>query len=94
MLPTSMSFSVAPLTAAVRLSLLVSLGGMLSVTPLAALAQEEGVVSEKKWFPLSKGGDYRKWILEKGSSMEELDLVKKFLGREFNSKAFLKELGV
>lgn len=46
MLPTSMSFSVAPLTAAVRRSLVVSLGGMLSVAPLAALAQEERVAND------------------------------------------------
>lgn len=46
MLPTSMSFSAAPLTAAVRRSLVVSLGGMLSVAPLAALAQEERVAND------------------------------------------------
>ncbi len=46
MLPTSMSFSVAPLTAAVRRSLVVSLGGMLSAAPLAALAQEERVAND------------------------------------------------
>lgn len=46
MLPTSMSFSVVPLTAAVRRSLVVSLGGMLSVAPLAALAQEERVAND------------------------------------------------
>lgn len=46
MLPTSMSFSVAPLTAAVRRSLLVSLGGILSVAPLVAFAQEERVAND------------------------------------------------
>lgn len=46
MLPTSMSFSVAPLTAAVRRSLVVSLGGMLSVAPFAVLAQEERVAND------------------------------------------------
>lgn len=46
MLPTSMSFSVAPLTAAVRRSLVVSLGGMLSVAPLAVLAQEERIAND------------------------------------------------
>ena len=39
------------------------------------------------------GGDYRKWILEKGSSMEEIDLVKNFLGREPTNDAFLEEIG-
>ncbi len=46
MLPTSMSFSVAPLTVAVRRSLVVSLGGMLSVAPLAVLAQEERIAND------------------------------------------------
>jgi len=41
-----MSFSVAPLTAAVRRSLVVSLGGMLSVAPFAVLAQEERVAND------------------------------------------------
>jgi len=50
--------------------------------------KKEGLLNKKT------GGDYRKWILEKGSSMEELDLVKKFLGRDPNNRAFLKELGV
>lgn len=40
------------------------------------------------------GADYRSWILEKGSSMEPIDLIQGFLGREPNSKAFLEEIGV
>lgn len=40
------------------------------------------------------GVAYRNWILEKGSSMEEMDLVKGFLGRKPNNKAFLKSIGV
>ena len=40
------------------------------------------------------GADYRKWILEKGSSMDELELVKGFLKRKPNNKAFLKSIGV
>lgn len=39
------------------------------------------------------GKHYRKWILEKGSSMEEIDLVKGFLERKPNNKAFLKSIG-
>lgn len=38
------------------------------------------------------GGNYRRWILEKGSSMEEIELVKKFLGRKPGDRAFLKEI--
>ena len=40
------------------------------------------------------GYDYRTWILEKGSSMKEVDLVTSFLGRKSNNKAFLKSIGV
>lgn len=40
------------------------------------------------------GKEYRKWILEKGASMEEMDLVRGFLGREPNNSAFLRELGM
>jgi len=40
------------------------------------------------------GLEYRKWILEKGSSMEEMEIIKKFLGRKPNNKAFLKEIGL
>ena len=38
--------------------------------------------------------EYRKWILEPGGSMEEEDLVKGFIGREPNNKAFLQSLGI
>lgn len=34
------------------------------------LTQKEGVISEKKWFPLSKGGDYRKWY---GNNLSVVD---------------------
>jgi thimet oligopeptidase len=37
---------------------------------------------------------YRKEILEKGATMEEIDMLRNFLGREPNSDAFLKSLGV
>ena len=40
------------------------------------------------------GKAYRQWILEKGSSMEEIDLVRGFLGREPNNKAFLESIGL
>lgn len=40
------------------------------------------------------GQEYRRHILEPGSSREAIDLVKDFLGRKPNSKAFLKELGL
>ncbi len=50
--------------------------------------EKEGIMNKKT------GADYKKWILEKGGSMEEIDLVKGFLGRAPNNKAFLKEIGV
>ena len=40
------------------------------------------------------GLDYRKWILEPGGSINPLELVKGFLGREPNEEAFLKSLGL
>lgn len=40
------------------------------------------------------GRDYRTWILEKGGSRKEMELVKGFLGRNPNNKAFLKEIGL
>lgn len=49
---------------------------------------KEGVMNQKT------GTDYRQWILEKGSSQEELDLVRGFLGRDPNNEAFIKELNL
>src|SRR3989338_6759329 len=49
---------------------------------------KEGILNKKT------GSDYKKWILEKGGSMNEMDLVKGFLGRTPSNKAFLKEIGV
>ena len=40
------------------------------------------------------GARYRKFILERGNMEEPLDLLRKFLGREPNSKAFLEKLGI
>lgn len=49
--------------------------------------EKEGVLNTKT------GREYRQWILEKGSSTEELDLVKGFLKRKPNNKAFIKAIG-
>ena len=49
---------------------------------------KEGILNKKT------GADYKKWILEKGGSEDELGLVKGFLGRTPNDEAFLKEIGV
>lgn len=48
---------------------------------------KEGLLNPKT------GRDYRHWILEKGSSEEEMDLVRGFLGRKPNNKAFIKSIG-
>jgi Zn-dependent oligopeptidase len=37
---------------------------------------------------------YKKTILEKGSSEEEIDMLRNFLGREPNSDAYLKSIGL
>jgi thimet oligopeptidase len=50
--------------------------------------KQEGLLSKET------GRDYRRWILEKGSSMDEMDLVRGFLGREPDSRAFLEEIGL
>lgn len=50
--------------------------------------EKEGIMNKKT------GADYKKWILEKGGSMEELNLVKGFLGRTPSNKAFLKKIGI
>jgi thimet oligopeptidase len=40
------------------------------------------------------GISYRKNILEKASTMEEMDMLRNFLGREPNSNAFLQSMGI
>ena len=42
----------------------------------------------------SEGRRYRKTVLERGGSKDEMELLIEFLGREPNSKAFLGELGI
>jgi len=49
--------------------------------------EKEGIMNKKV------GADYKKWILEKGGSQDEIDLVKNFLGHKPSNKAFLKEIG-
>ena len=48
----------------------------------------EGVLDPKV------GMDYRKKILEVGSSRDEIESVKDFLGRVPNNKAFLQDMGL
>ena len=40
------------------------------------------------------GMEYRKWILERGSSQDEMSLVDGFLGRKASNEAFLKQMGL
>lgn len=49
---------------------------------------KEGILNKKT------GANYKKWILEKGGSIDELELIKGFLGRKPSNKAFLKEIGI
>ena len=53
-----------------------------------SLFQEHGLFNKEL------GMKWRKEVLEKGSSEDELQLIKNFLGRKPSDKAFLKELGV
>lgn len=48
---------------------------------------KEGVLNPKT------GREYRRHILEKGSSDKEINLVRNFLGRKPNNKAFLRSIG-
>lgn len=64
---------------------------------LWALVYAQDAFSEFEKAGLSNpeiGMRWRKEVLEKGSSEDELQLVKNFLGRKPSDKAFLKELGV
>ena len=53
-----------------------------------SIFKNEGILNPKT------GLRYRQIILEKGGTEEPLDLVKKFLGREPNSDAFLRSMGI
>lgn len=50
--------------------------------------EKEGLLNNKT------GLDYAKWILEPGGSQDPYELIKGFLGREPNSEAFLKSIGL
>jgi thimet oligopeptidase len=50
--------------------------------------KENGIMDQKTGLKL------RKLVLEKGSTVEEMDIVKDFLGREPNEQAFLKSIGL
>ncbi len=55
---------------------------------LFSVFQKNGVMD------VATGIRYRKDILEKASTMEEMDMLRNFLGREPNNKAFLASLGI
>jgi Zn-dependent oligopeptidase len=40
------------------------------------------------------GRDYRRRILERGGTADGIDLLRHFLGREPNNRAFLANLGI
>jgi len=41
-----------------------------------------------------EGRRYRRTVLEKGGSMDEMKFLKEFLGREPSTEAFYRELGL
>ena len=49
---------------------------------------------KKEPMSVSEGRRYRKTVLERGASKDEMEVLIEFLGREPNSKAFLEELGI
>ena len=50
--------------------------------------ESEGLLNPKT------GDEYLRWILQPGGSQDPYDLIKNFLGREPNSDAFLKSIGL
>ncbi len=50
--------------------------------------REAGVISPEV------GSRYREEILAKGSSVEEADIARRFLGRKFSDKAFIEDIGL
>jgi len=50
--------------------------------------QENGVMDQ------NTGLKFRKVVLERGSTIDEMEMVKEFLGREPNEKAFIKSIGL
>ena len=52
------------------------------------------IFKEKGILDPNTGFRYRKIILEKGGTVDPLELVKEFLGREPNSDAFLRSMGI
>jgi len=47
---------------------------------------------EKNMLGPKVGARYRETILAQGGQEEEMEMVRKFLGRELNNKAFLEEI--
>ena len=60
-----------------------------------AYAEDIFTKFEKNGFMDTKTGvEYRKKILAPGGSLDPVDMVKRFLGREMNTDAFMKSLGL
>ncbi|MEK6555323.1 MAG: M3 family metallopeptidase, partial [Bdellovibrionota bacterium] len=58
-------------------------------------AQDMFSIFEKRGLLNAKvGGKYRRAILEQGSMKDAIDLLREFLGREPNSDAFFKKIGI
>jgi len=53
-----------------------------------SLFKEKGILNKETGMKL------RKLVLERGSTLEEMEIVKEFLGREPNDKAFLESIGL
>jgi thimet oligopeptidase len=61
---------------------------LVYATDMFTRFKQEGVLNPKT------GMEYRTWILEKGSSQDEMSLVEGFLGRKVSNEAFLREKGL
>ena len=50
--------------------------------------EKNGIMDQKT------GLKFKKLVLERGSTIDEMEIVKEFLGREPNDEAFLKSIGL
>ena len=61
---------------------------MVYAEDMFSVFAENGVMNQETGMRL------RKVVLERGSTIEEMEIVKEFLGREPNEEAFLKSIGL
>ncbi len=61
---------------------------MVFADDMFSVFEKNGVMNQET------GRNYEKLFLERGSTIDEMEIVKEFLGREPNEEAFLKSIGL